>query len=124
MHEHQHYQQHDEMRVSAIPLTPVRTREKIYSNGTSISNGSVPRSVKSVPRFEDIMNERPDPSAVDHLSLPEDHLEDILAYAALHYTATKTLAYLIVYPLQPAHRRGTPFQAFQSQYSVWIRSNY
>lgn len=38
-----------------------------------------------MPRFEDIMNERPDPSAVnDRLSLPEDHLEDILAYDWIH----------------------------------------
>lgn len=55
-----------DMRVSAIPLTPVRTRERNDKKSQQ-------------PRFEDIMSERPDPSAIDHLSLPEDHLEDILA---------------------------------------------
>lgn len=75
-----HNQQQPDMRVSAIPLTPVRTREMNNNSYDQYSSTPAQRSIKTVPRFEDIMNERPDPSAIDHLSLPEDHLEDILSY--------------------------------------------
>lgn len=82
-----------DMRVSAIPLTPVRTRDRDAqrSNGYRQQGPTPGRSAKTVPRFEDIMKERPDPAAMDHLSLPEDHLEDILSWVVSFVMAYASL---------------------------------
>lgn len=75
-----------DMRVSAIPLTPVRTRDRAPANGyisTPRSTSQHGNAARLAPKFEDIMDEQPDPSAMHHSSLPEDHLEDILALVHL-----------------------------------------
>lgn len=82
-----------DMRVSAIPLTSARTRDRDTDDGSvyipnrrvATQHNKSSSTAAGAPKFEDIMNERPDPSAMYHSSLPEDHLEDILTFVYLFY---------------------------------------
>jgi hypothetical protein len=82
-------------RVSGIPITPRRSRDTPSNATASYRNGHVhARTPKNNngPRFENLLNQRPDVSVLDHLSLPEDHLEDIIAWALFLSPTSSSLA--------------------------------